>query len=96
MKKKSKNARTRGAPHLRWSCGAGWSTMELLEKAHFAAFLPLAAQSMYTNLGFHWASTLLAFLALLLGLAPIIFVWKGRWFREKSPFMQSGGEIMKT
>jgi MFS family permease len=61
-----------------------------------AAFLPLAAQSMYTNLGFQWASTLLAFLALLLGLAPIVFVWKGRWFREKSPFMQSGGEIMKA
>ena len=58
--------------------------------------VPLAAQSMYTNLGFQWASTLLAFLALLLGLAPIVFVWKGRWFREKSPFMQSGGEIMKA
>lgn len=60
-----------------------------------AGFLPLAAQSMYTNLGFQWASTLLAFLALLLGIAPLVFVWKGRWFREKSPFMQSGGEVMK-
>ena len=28
------------------------------------AFLPLAAQSMYTNLGFHWASSLLAFISL--------------------------------
>lgn len=61
-----------------------------------AAFLPLAAQSMYTNLGFQWASTLLAFLALLLGVAPLVFIWKGRWFREKSPFMQSGGEIMRV
>jgi hypothetical protein len=61
-----------------------------------AAFLPLAAQSMYTNLGFQWASTLLGFLALLLGVAPLVFIWKGKWFREKSPFMQSGGGIMKN
>lgn len=54
----------------------------------FAAFLPLASQSMYTNLGFHWASTLLAFLALGLSCAPIVLVWKGRVIREKSPFMR--------
>lgn len=54
----------------------------------FAAFLPLASQSMYTNLGFHWASTLLAFLALGLSFAPIVLVWKGRVIREKSPFMR--------
>jgi len=58
-----------------------------------AAFLPLAAQSMYTNLGFHWASSLLAFLALSLGLAPVLFIWKGRQFRERSPFMQSGRQL---
>lgn len=57
-----------------------------------AGFLPLAAQSLYTNLGFQWASTLLAFVALLLSLAPVVFVWKGRWFRERSPFMQSSGK----
>jgi MFS family permease len=61
-----------------------------------AAFLPLAAQSMYTNLGFQWASTLLGFLALMLGVAPLVFIWKGKWFREKSPFMQSGGGVMKN
>lgn len=54
----------------------------------FAAFLPLASQSMYTRLGFQWASSLLAFLALFLSCAPIVLVWKGRVIREKSPFMK--------
>ena len=57
-----------------------------------AAFLPLAAQSMYTNLGFQWASTLLGLLALLLSFAPVIFIWKGRQLRARSPFMQAGGQ----
>ena len=54
----------------------------------FAAFLPLASQSMYTRLGFQWASSLLAFLALALSFAPIVLVWKGRVIRERSPFMK--------
>jgi MFS family permease len=54
----------------------------------FAAFLPLASQSMYTRLGYHWASSLLAFLALALSCAPIVLVWKGLAIREKSPFMR--------
>ncbi|CAK3796080.1 related to synaptic vesicle transporter SVOP and related transporters (major facilitator superfamily) [Lecanosticta acicola] len=53
------------------------------------AFLPLASQSMYTNLGFQWASTLIGFLALGLGFAPVVFIWKGRDLRERSPFMRS-------
>lgn len=56
----------------------------------FAGLLPLAAASMYTNLGLHWASTLLAFLALLLSFAPVVFIWKGQQLRARSPFMQSG------
>lgn len=54
----------------------------------FAAFLPLAAQSMYTNLGFQWASSLLGFIALTLSFAPIILVWKGKFIRASSPFMK--------
>jgi MFS family permease len=54
----------------------------------FAAFLPLAAQSMYTNLGFRWASSVLAFVALLLSIAPIVLVWKGPYIRARSPFMR--------
>lgn len=61
-----------------------------------AGFLPLAAQSMYTTLGFQWASSLLGFVALVLSLAPVVFVWKGRLFRERSPFMRSEGQGLET
>lgn len=53
----------------------------------FAAFLPLSASSMYTNLGFHWASSLLAFVALALSFAPVALLLKGRQIRKRSPFM---------
>lgn len=53
----------------------------------FSAFLPLSAQSMYTKLGYHWASTLLAFLGLLLACAPVVLLVRGRAIRAKSPFI---------
>ncbi|KAK4631765.1 MFS transporter cpaT [Fulvia fulva] len=58
-----------------------------------AGFLPLAEASTYTNLGFQWASTLLACLGLLVTLAPVVFVLYGPKLRENSPFMQSGGAL---
>ncbi|KAJ5709192.1 hypothetical protein N7493_010526 [Penicillium malachiteum] len=54
----------------------------------FSAFLPLAAMSMYSHLGFRWASTLLAFISLALSLAPILFVVYGKEIRARSPFMK--------
>ncbi|KAJ5240949.1 uncharacterized protein N7469_002540 [Penicillium citrinum] len=54
----------------------------------FSAFLPLAAMSMYSTLGFNWASTLLAFISLALSLAPILFVVWGKQIRARSPFMK--------
>lgn len=54
----------------------------------FAAFLPLATSSMYSTLGLHWASSLLAFIALLLCLAPMAMVWKGVSIRERSPVLK--------
>ncbi|KAL8897077.1 MAG: hypothetical protein Q9207_007400 [Kuettlingeria erythrocarpa] len=53
----------------------------------FAAWLPLAAKSMYTNLGFQWASSLLGFVALALTLAPIVLFFKGETIRKKSKFI---------
>lgn len=58
-----------------------------------AAFLPLAASRMYTTLGFQWASTLLGLLALVVSLAPVVFIIYGRRLRERSPYMQSGGRL---
>ncbi|KAF4944497.1 hypothetical protein FSARC_14660 [Fusarium sarcochroum] len=53
------------------------------------AFLPLAASSMYTNLGFQWASSLLGFISLALAATPIaMFIW-GKDIRARSPFMKS-------
>lgn len=53
-----------------------------------AAFLPLAAQSMYTRLGFEWASSLLGFVALVLSFWPIVLWIKGKSIRRRSQFMR--------
>ncbi|KAJ5355401.1 uncharacterized protein N7496_012613 [Penicillium cataractarum] len=53
----------------------------------FSAFLPLATFSMYNNLGLNWASTMLAFISLVLSLVPtLMFVW-GKEVRARSTFM---------
>ncbi|KAI9703096.1 MAG: hypothetical protein M1820_005968 [Bogoriella megaspora] len=52
------------------------------------AFLPFAATAMYTNLGFQWASSLLAFVSLALVVTPFaVFRW-GKEIRSRSPFMR--------
>lgn len=53
----------------------------------FAAWLPLSALSMYTTLGFQWASSLLAFVGLILTLAPVCLLVKGEKIRKKSKFI---------
>ncbi|KAK5128047.1 hypothetical protein LTR85_005164 [Meristemomyces frigidus] len=53
----------------------------------FGAFLPLAAPALYDNLGFHWASSLLGFIGLVLSVAPVILLIKGPTLRQRSPFM---------
>ncbi|KAL2075863.1 hypothetical protein VTL71DRAFT_806 [Oculimacula yallundae] len=52
------------------------------------AFLPLAAPTMYTNLGLHWASTILAVLSLLLVATPLLVIKWGKDIRASSPFMK--------
>ena len=56
-----------------------------------AAFLPLATQSLYRSLGFHWASSLLGFVALGLSCIPVVLIRYGRRLRERSPFMEVAG-----
>ena len=58
----------------------------------FAAWLPLAASSMYMALGFQWASSLLGFVALILTLAPIGLVLKGDKVRKRSKFIERASE----
>jgi MFS family permease len=52
------------------------------------AFLPLATTAMYSNLGFGWASSLLALSSLLLASAPIALLAFGPRVRASSPFMR--------
>ncbi|KZF23469.1 MFS general substrate transporter [Xylona heveae TC161] len=52
------------------------------------AFLPLATTVMYTDLGFQWASSLLAFLSLVLVATPFVLLKWGTVVRSRSPFMK--------
>ncbi|CAG8298467.1 unnamed protein product [Penicillium olsonii] len=54
----------------------------------FAVCLPLATNSLYGNLGINWASSLLAFVAILLAVIPFVFIRYGQWIRSHSPFSQ--------
>ncbi|KAF2162836.1 hypothetical protein M409DRAFT_68829 [Zasmidium cellare ATCC 36951] len=51
------------------------------------AFLPFATPAMYRTLGFHWASTLLGLIGLVLSIVPVILLVKGETIRAHSPFM---------
>lgn len=57
----------------------------------FAAFLPLAAKPMYVRLGYPWASSLLAFIAVALALAPFTLLIKGKAIRDKSKAIKKMG-----
>ena len=54
----------------------------------FASFLPLAAKPMYVRLGYPWASSLLAFVAVALAFAPFTLLVKGRAIRGRSKAIQ--------
>lgn len=64
-----------------------YAASALIENAALA-FIPLASASMYTDLRFQWASSLLAFLSLALVATPFaVFKW-GKQIRSRSPFMK--------
>jgi MFS family permease len=61
----------------------------------FGAFLPFASYSLFQNLGYGWAGSLLGFVGAALSIVPIVLVLKGPAIRAKSPFMSEatiGGE----
>lgn len=53
-----------------------------------SATLPFGAGPMYKSLGVHWASTLLAFLSILLSVVPFVFIVYGKKLRAASHFSQ--------
>ncbi|RMJ22731.1 MFS multidrug transporter [Aspergillus sp. HF37] len=46
------------------------------------AFLPLAAPSLYADLGLGWGNSVLAFIAVAFVPVPFFFYWHGAWLRE--------------
>lgn len=56
----------------------------------FAAAFPLFGDQMYTNLGYQWASSLLAFLALAMMPFPYLFFRYGKAIRARSKFAFQG------
>ncbi|KAJ8120367.1 hypothetical protein ONZ43_g2907 [Nemania bipapillata] len=49
------------------------------------AFLPLAAPSLYGNLGLGWGNSVLAFVTVAFIPVPFFFYWKGQMLRERFP-----------
>lgn len=54
-----------------------------------AAFIPLASPALFSNLGFQWASSLLGFIGIVVGLVPVLLLlWKGKVIRQHSRFIR--------
>ncbi|CAL5874945.1 uncharacterized protein PFLUO_LOCUS9248 [Penicillium psychrofluorescens] len=58
-------------------------------RSSFGGIFPLFGIQMYNNLGFHWATTLLGFLTLVMMPFPYIFFRYGSRIRKKSRFATS-------
>lgn len=71
------------------SANAAASTLRSI----FAVCLPFGARPMYRNLGVQWASSLLALLALVMGLVPIWFLRSGGEIRRRSRFATDSERI---
>lgn len=52
----------------------------------FAAVFPIFGKAMYENLGYQWATFLLAMISLVMMPFPFIFYRYGDWFRSKSHY----------
>ncbi|CAG8089464.1 unnamed protein product [Penicillium salamii] len=58
-------------------------------RSSFGGIFPLFGIQMYNNLGFHWATSLLAFLTLVMTPFPYLFYRYGSQIRKKSRFATS-------
>lgn len=55
-------------------------------RSSFAGAFPLFGRQMYSTLGYHWATTLLALLTLIMAPFPVLFYIYGKRLRAKSKF----------
>lgn len=58
-------------------------------RSSFGGIFPLFGMQMYHNLGYNWATSLLAFLTLVMTPFPYLFFRYGSWIRSKSRFAKS-------
>lgn len=58
----------------------------------FGAFLPLASESLFGDLGYQWAGSLLGFIGAVLSVAPVALLLWGDRARRGSSFMKEAGE----
>lgn len=58
--------------------------MFLFEEADFLA-AALVSKTAYERMGTQWASTMVACIALVLGLLPFVLKWRGAEIRARSP-----------
>lgn len=63
---------------------SGLATILLVRAS--TGFFPLFGTQMYKTLGYEWATSLLAFLSLVVAPLPIFFFYKGEKLRLRSPF----------
>ncbi|KAJ9480091.1 putative drug/proton antiporter YHK8 (putative) [Pseudozyma hubeiensis] len=66
-----------------------------LARDFLAGISAMYSTPLYNRLGLEWASTLLAFLAILVAIPAYVFYWKGPQIRERSKFAQSLSEDRK-
>lgn len=71
-------------------CGGREAFKQLLTTAlSLAAVFPLFGTQMYEGMGYQWASTLIAFLTLVMAPFPWIFFKYGKRIRAKSRYAKS-------
>ncbi|KAF8867034.1 putative MFS transporter [Acephala macrosclerotiorum] len=59
----------------------------LVLKSLLGFALPLVAPALYGKLGFAWGNSLLAFIAIFIGIPGPILLWQyGSWLRKRSPY----------
>ncbi|KAI1348975.1 polyamine transporter 3 [Xylaria sp. FL0043] len=64
-------------------------------RALFGAAFPLFTQSLYSNLGVQWGSSVPAFLSLGCAPIPFLFAWGlGKWLRDRSKFALEARKVM--
>ncbi|WVQ84823.1 hypothetical protein IAT38_006980 [Cryptococcus sp. DSM 104549] len=61
----------------------------------FGVVIPLFVIDMFRTLGYHWAGSLIGFIAVLFAPCPIVFWWFGSQIRRKSKFAREADDVGK-